>query len=289
VAIVSTEGFARPFDADGQPYASFGGLTPTLRSFYLGYTVGSGAPRDHQILDLGVMAGGVSQDLTPSVNFQPANIPDGRIRVELQDSNPSGEEFFYKVSHSVFGANFRRYQMRAVGNVGEITSRLPESVLQAPGLPNPLEGKPVLALVGFRLFFGLSGDHEIERIGIWFDDDGDLHVVFRDHNAAPQEDYSYLVDFVVIPRTSLMNFSTKTERGSAEGGQRIPIRVPQGSHIFLTGWLFDFQNGDHNIRELGVDVQGNDLVVFFADRNADDPFDWRVDWAAVGPQLETLG
>jgi hypothetical protein len=138
--------------------------------------------------------------------------------------------------------------------------------------------------VGFRLFFGLNREHELDRVGIWFRDD-ELHVVFQDQNADSNEDYSFLVDFVVIPPVPGLNVSRGVERGSAIGGERVPLRTPSRTDLLLTGWAFNFNNGDHEIREIGVDRQGDDFVVLYADKNADDPFDWRVEGAHIGPQV----
>jgi hypothetical protein len=283
MAVVSASDIVRPFTSE--PYALFGDRIPALRSFYLAYDVGDATPDDHEILTMGVMVGGSALDLSPNVNFQPANIPDGRLEIQLQDAHPNDDEsVFYKVSHSTLAIpGARRYQIRQVGNVREATRKLPAHIF-GEGLPDPAFGKPIVALVGFRMFFGLSGDHELDRIGIWFRDD-ELHVVMQDQDARPTEDYSFLVDFVVIPHAPGTDVSRGVERGTARGGARIPLPIPARAHVFLTGWEFDFSNGDHEIREVGVDRQGDDYVVFFADSNADDPFDWRIEWAHIGPQV----
>jgi hypothetical protein len=96
-AVVAQEDFATPFQAEGYP--KFGNRLPALRSFYLAYDIGDATPGDHEILHMQVMVGGASHDLSPNVNFQPANIQDGRLNVALQDADGS-EKFFYRVSHS---------------------------------------------------------------------------------------------------------------------------------------------------------------------------------------------
>src|SRR4051794_10587517 len=109
MAIVSAQGVAEPFDADGQPYAVFGNRAPALRGFRLTFPWG----RDREVVLIQVLAGGSAEDLTPTAQNQPANIPDGRLQVGLQDSDPSGEEFGYSVSHSLMSIpGARRYQIR---------------------------------------------------------------------------------------------------------------------------------------------------------------------------------
>jgi hypothetical protein len=278
MSVVSAEGRSEPFTFE--PYANFGDRIPVLRSFYLGYDVGDATPSDHEILDLGTLVGGDTHDLSPFVNFPPNNVPDGKLKVELQDSSPS-EGFYYRVSHSVLTLpGVHRHEIRQVGNVGEVTTQLPAAIF-----PNSTPfGSPILALTGFRLFFGLSGDHELDRIGIWFRDDR-LHVVLRDQTANPNDDYSFLVDFVVIPPVPGFQVSPGAIEGTAAGGERVSVPTPSHQHLLLTGWSFNFQNGDHRLREIGVDRQGDDFVVVYADKNANDPFDWRVEYAHFGPQV----
>ena len=53
----------------------------------------------------------------------------------------------------------------------------------------------------------------------------------------------------------------------------------------ITGWEFNFVSKDHHIRDLGVLREGDDLTVFYGDKNADDLFDWRIEWAHVGERV----
>lgn len=282
MAVVGAEGVTTPFDEDEISYSAFGTRTPALRSFYLAYDIGDATPGDHEILNLGLLAGGSAQDLSPDAASSPANVPDGQLKVYLQDA-AAEEEFYYKVSHSTLrlpGA--RRYQIRQLGNVGEVTRKLPTQIFPQPS--HAVLGDPVLALVGFRLFFQ-GREHELDRVGIWFRGD-DLHVVLRDESAAPAGDnYSFLVDFVVIPAVPGVEIQRGVETGTVAGGARVSVPTTPRSHVLLTGWMFNFRNGDHKIRELGIDRQGQEFVVFYADKNADDTFDWRVEWATLTPQL----
>lgn len=283
MAVVSAEGLAEPFSPE--PYPAFGTRVPVLRSFYLGYDVGDATPGDHEILRLEVMAGGASEDLSPTTASPGANIPDGQLEVALQDADGANEQFFYRVSHSTLTTpGARRYQIRQIGNVGEVVRTLPRRIFPRarPGQPAPQRG--VLALAGFRLDFQ-GREHELDRVGIWFRD-GDLHVVLQDQNVNPTTDnYSFLVDFVVIPPAPGMQVSRGIERGTARGGERRPFPTPPRAHFLLTGFAFNFRNGDHEIRDIGVDRRSDDFSVFYGDKNADDPFDWRVEWAQIAPQV----
>ena len=279
MASVKEDGFAKPFDPDGQFYAAFGNRVPALRSFYLAYDIGDPSPGDHEVNLIQVLAGGQSQDLSPTADLNPAAIPDGRLDVTLQDAEPEDEEFFYRVSHSLLSfPGVRRFQFRDVGCVGQCVQTLPLPSLGAgPGNLFP----PVIALVGFKLFFTGARDHDLDRVGVWFRGN-DLHVAMRDKKG--DDTFGYLVDFVVIP-TALLNVSSGIQRGNARGGKKISIPSPSDTDFLLTGWAFNFVSDDHEIRDLGVLRSGDDVTVFYGDKNADDLFDWRVEWAHVGRRV----
>jgi hypothetical protein len=285
MAVVSAHDIAKPFDPDGQPYAVFGNRVPALRGFRLTYDDGG----DREVATLGVLAGGMSQDLTPAApagglgNGVPADIPDGRLEVYLQDADPSEDEFGYDVSHSTLkipGA--RRYQIRQVGNVGAVVRKLP-SIVSGDAFP-PQASTPLLALAGFRLNFRGNRSRELDRIGIWFRDN-DLHVVMKDQNVNPLTDtYDFLVDFVVIPTFNL-SVDADSRRGSARAFETVELPTPARSHFVLTGWALNFQNGDHEILDIGVLRSQSAFTVFYGDSGGGDPFDWRVEWAHVSPRV----
>lgn len=281
MSFVSAEGLAKPFDPDGQPYAAFGTRVPALRSFRLT----NPAPNDREVVLIQVLAGGDSEDLTPGAALQPAAVPDGRLQVALQDASPSGEEFGYHVSHSVLQVpGARRFQIRDVGCVDKCVRKLPADVVSGGGGLLEPPNRRLLALVGFKLFFTGNREHELDRVGVWFDDD-ELHVALRDKNG--DDTFGYLVDFVALPITPnvLFNVTTGIERGSATGLETIPFPTPSHADFLLTGWALNFQNGDHEILDLGVIRRRNNFTVIYRDKNGDDPFDWRVEWAHVAPVL----
>ncbi|TIU23863.1 MAG: hypothetical protein E5W49_02430, partial [Mesorhizobium sp.] len=177
MAIVSAQGTAEPFDADGEPYAVFGSRVPALRSFRLTYPAG----RDRELVLIQVLAGGRAEDLSPNAQNQPSSIPDGRLQVRLQDADPSGEEFGYNISHSLLripGA--RRFQIRDVGCVGACQRELPPEVMDSADNGDALR-RPLIALVGFRVFFIGNREQELDRVGVWFTGN-ELNVALRDGN-----------------------------------------------------------------------------------------------------------
>ncbi len=284
MAIISGDGFTAPFDEDGEPYGTFGARTPALRTFRL--TFGS-----HRKLALiGVLPGGESQDLNPAtppdtdddpgpVAPGPVEVPDGRLYVYLQDAHPEGDEFSYEVSHSAVripGA--RRYQLRDVGCVGVCTRVLPFSVLGGISAVS----RPLLALVGFKLYFIGGREHNIDRIGVWFVENK-LKVAFNDKN--DDDTFGYVVDFVVIPSLGLNLNEGELKGKGATGLQTVPLATPSRGSFMLTGFDLNYQKGDHEVRDVGVYRRRNDLTVIHADDAGASPFDWRVSFAQPAPQV----
>jgi hypothetical protein len=129
-------------------------------------------------------------------------------------------------------------------------------------------------LVGFELFFTGARDHNLDRIGVWFDQGNDLHVVLRDKSG--DDTFGYLVDFVVI-RPIGLDVYRDSASGTANGRGRANM------DFILRGWEFNFRSDDHRIRDFGVVPNQDNLnvSVIYADKGSDDSFDWRIDYAHV--------
>jgi hypothetical protein len=277
MSLVTGQGMAAPFDPDGQPYPSFGSRTPALHSFRLTFP----APTDHEIALIQILAGGDSEDLSPTADLQPSQVPDGRLHVAFQDADPAGEQFGYRVSYSALSnVGARRFQIRDVGCQGKCVRRLNLPQDGPIGLPAP---PPLLALAGFKLFFTGARDHELDRIGVWFRG-MDLHVAFRDANG--DDTFGYLVDFIAIPgNLAGLNVLTGVERGTASALDTISLPSFSHADFLLTGWAFNFRKDDQEILDIGVIRQSNSMTVFYGDSGGGEEFDWRVEWAQIAPQV----
>lgn len=279
MSVVSHRGIAQPYE-EPEPYPEFGDRTAALNGFRLTYL-----DSDHEITLIQVLPGGESTDLSPFADLQPSRIPDGRLSVLLQDVGPSGEEFGYYVAHSLLTTpGARRYQIRDVGCVDECVRKVPSNVLRDPfsGLAVGAAGGALLALVGFRIFFTGNRNHNLERIGVWFEGDN-IHVAMRD--AGGGDTFAYLVDFVVIP-TGFLNVSTGVERGSdAQAFDTHQLPSVDRTDFVITGWELNFQQGDHKILDIGITRGSDSISAFYGDSGGGDPFDWRVQWAQVGPRV----
>lgn len=276
MSVISASGITEPFQQDGIPYAPFSGRTPALRSFRLTF------PSDREVVLIQVLPGGTPEDLSPNADIGPARFPDGQLHLAFQDSTPSGNEFQYSIAHSVMAEpKARRFQIRDVGCVGTCSREIPQNAFQGDGLAQPDIGPHVIALTGFKLFFTGNRQRELDRVGVWFQDHT-LHVAMRDQNAERNDVFSYLIDFVVIP-TAGWNVTRNTDRGQARGLETIQLPTPSRAHFVLTGWQFNFQDGDHDIRDIGVFRREDDFTVIYSADGANAPFDWRVDWAHISP------
>lgn len=281
MSVVSARNVAGPFSGF-EPYAAFGSRAPALRGFRLTFT----GQRDREIVLIQVLPGGAAQDLTPGAENAPTTIPDGNLWLSLQDGDPSaGETFGYNVSHSLMTiAGARRFQIRDVGCVGACRRVLPPNVTGG-GLPGSggVGPRPLIALVGFKLFFTGNRQHELDRIGVWFTGN-ELNLALADESVALTDTFGYLVDFIVIPRVGL-NVTTGIERGTATGLETVPFPTPSHAHFVLTGWAFNFRPGDREILDIGV-LRGTDsFTVFYGDSGGGEQFDWRVEWAHVAPMV----
>jgi hypothetical protein len=278
MSVVSHSGIARPYE-EPEPYPAFADRAAALNGFRLTYL-----NSDHEITLIQVLPGGESTDLSPFADLQPSKIPDGRLSVLLQDVDPSGEEFGYYAAHSLLATpGARRYQIRDVGCVDDCVRRVPSSVFRDPfpGL-TVAAGGVLLALVGFRMFFTGNRNHNLDRVGVWFEDDN-IHVAMRD--AGGGDTFAYLVDFIAIP-TEFLNVSTGVEQGSgAQAFSTHPLPSVERTDFVVTGWELNFQRGDHKILDIGVIRGADSLTVFYGDSGGGDPFDWRVQWAEVGPRV----
>jgi hypothetical protein len=286
MAVIQESGRVTPSDEvqvgeEELKYVLFGDGTPALRGFRLAFDP---PPQEHETTIVQVLAGGASEDLTPNEGNPPVHEkPDGSLWVAMQDLENEYDTVAYQVSHSVLpDLQGRRYQVReAACQNGECVFPLPSSVFGGGGPTT----RYVVALVGFKLQFPGVNDYGLERIGVWFADDG-LHVAMRGGDATTPVAgiFSYLVDFVVIPYTNAdASVSSEVRQGTGIGTESFELEDPNGSHFLLTGWELGFKDGPHPISAIGVRRTDTQVRVDYLAHTEQYEFDWRVQWAQVGP------
>jgi len=264
----SCEGFAEGYLERAYPCAGNG--VPLLRSFYFGYGVRS-TPVDHHFAAISVMPAGTAEELIPSGSTPPHVVQSGKIGLMFADKNKD-DEYFYKVSHYTgpLSRGIRRYRMCEVGCVGR-------NVRTIPRLPSRAGLKGTFVLVGFYVYFPTGRDRHVREIAV-FENNGKLHVTLQDKEDTISDHFVYIVDFAWV---SPLRIRRRGESGgSARGGAR--VSVPRGTKV-IRGFRFDFgKDKDRHLREVGVLPMNDKLEVYFADKNGDDRFDWRVQWAVLG-------
>jgi hypothetical protein len=174
------------------------------------------------------------------------------------------DRYFYNVTFArYFGSIFRRTAPRDFCK-GTCTFQV-----QRPANP----AGQVFVLTGFYVYYR-GGDHHIDRLSI-VERNGSVTVAANDKN----DDDPFVVEvrYAYIPRSSLAVVSSR--RGSARGGQRVPIE--RGTPV-IRGFTFDFRSEDHHIQEIGVmPLTNGQLEVYYSDKNKDDLFDWSVEYAIL--------
>jgi len=270
---VSSSAFASSIEgfAEGRTDKAYSGVddaVPLLSTFYFRFEKVGGAV-DHHINSVMVMPAGAAEDMSPDAGLPMPNVESGKIALMYQDKN-ADDKYFYKVSHYTRSlSGVRRFNVRDVGCTGKC-ERL---------LPPPADPGSVFVLIGFQLFFTGSRDHHVDEIAV-FEEEGKLIVMLNDKN--DDDVFGYSIDYTWIsPRVIIR---TGEHSGFDRGGARVAL--PPGRKV-IRGFHFNFDKKDHHLREIGALTSNQNLEVYYADKNGDDLFQWKVRWGIIGP-LTTL-
>lgn len=154
-----------------------------------------------------------------------------------------------------------------------------EGVTHRLSMPGELPGVPVLR--GFQIFHG--SQHDLERIEVrLFRDQFDqqeLEIIFHDKSPS-NDDFSYRVDFAVVP-AELVSARGSLQPSPVTGTQRAYItrydaKILDAEQPVLQGFDLKFENGDHEMDQIGIRLQPGLAEVWYNDKNKDDPFSWSV-------------
>lgn len=265
------EGFGKGF-VNGL-YAGGNGI-PLLKSFYFRFTSDRTDIVDNHLAAIRIMPPGEKSDLSPNAQAPLDATQDGTIDLAFADKSQDSakDDYFFKVEHSSL-APARRYQIRATGCLGTCE--------QAFNIPGGMESD-VFVLVGFQLNFTGARDHHIDELSI-YERNGNLITKFNDRN--DDDVFAYKVDFAMINRAHF-NVLTGIETGRVHGGIQLPM--PSGPK-FIRGFHFDYLSKDRHMREIGALLNDDQLLVLFGDKNGDDPFDFRIEWANISPMAFLAG
>src|SRR5262245_28457426 len=236
--------------------------TPLLDGFYVrfGPPLGQSSHIDHHLKTLEV---------------RPQRPEPGNVTVTYADKK-ADDPFAYIVSFHSRGDD---------GLVSGETGEGEEFVcaLQCPFLLARPSPDHVFVLRGFKLSWDpFSGDdRHLERLAV-FEADGILIVAMEQAGALSANDFEFQVDYAYLPPTAVRAGGALW--GVTAGGVD-QKEVPAGESV-IRGFDFRFTNGDHHVREIGVQTPDDGRVeVFFNDKNSDDPFVWSVRWATLVPPV----
>lgn len=255
-ACMSSQSMAENLQGNGKGFITRDlGLTqngaPLLQSFYFRYT-----NSDHHISAVEVVPN------VPAIN---------KASLAFSDKNRDDPYFFNVTFAPYFGEIFRRTEGREHCTNGTCTFPL-----QAPAN----RADYVFVLRGFYIYY-VGDDHHIDQIKVE-ENNGLATVAFNDKN----DDDRFRVDlhYAYIPKARISSIGEQS--GRANGGQRKTI---EGGTAVIRGFNFDFRSKDHHIKDFGVMLNGSGgLEVYYGDKNQDDAFDWKVQYAILSTRPTVL-
>lgn len=119
----------------------------------------------------------------------------------------------------------------------------------------------------------MSEDHHVRTIGAEHGG-STLNVYLHDNNS--DDEFFYRVAYALVPRSTVLNFGQAQGSGLGTGN----ATIPQGK-IALRGFMMNFTNEDHHVSRMSIVPGAGTLTTRLMDKNADDSFSWRVQWALL--------
>jgi hypothetical protein len=189
--------------------------------------------------------------------------PD-RVFLGYHDEDPTGLADFFYFHFSYQLISDPRISLFDTGvNFGRISSTQP--------IP-PLEEGHVFVLMGFDL--GYRGeDHHVKQIGI-LEDNNNITVFFSDDN---DNVFQWRVKYASVPADL---FSVVDENTAAQQQGFAERPIPGGPTV-IRGFLLNFEDGDHHIRDVGILTLDGRIRIAFSDENGDDFFRLKVRWGIL--------
>lgn len=163
-----------------------------------------------------------------------------------------------------------------------------QTFLQWPGYVAVLQGFDVR--FGAFSFIGFDDDHKLKHLRVRVTE-GLVSVCLEDNNGDDQ--YAFNVFVSLVPECFVDSVGTTGVKRSNGGGGSDEYTVVPGTVPVLSGFEFEFSDGDHEIRYISVEVDNriadefdrNLVQVSFGDRNDDDDYDWQVWYARISEDL----
>ena len=208
------------------------------------------------------------------INIGPNTLAPGKIHLVFSDEGRS--PFYYYVQHYILtDPSIRKFETGFNEAVGQTTKTISR--------PTPASNY-VFVLRGFSLSFADAADRHIDEVGI-IENDGKVTVEFND--ALHNRRFKYKIWYAYVPR-EMFTTSGLGERSGTYAKDHAQQAIPDGPAV-IRGFRFEDKPtcvgsrscSDHHIKKIGVENQGGRVQVRYADKNGDDPFDWRVKWGIL--------
>jgi len=226
------------------------GTIPSLIGFDIGWT-----RHDHHVKWLAI---------GPNTT---APLDSGDYLVGLRDQDSSGHGISGTIKFEDFRDVAEHRQVSASGLRGEQRLRIPH-----------LNSDQEFVLTGF-LFEYESSDHHLLHIKLRQMAHNDhIYVNFSDNDAI--ERYVVSIKYAVIPSLMLAHRTVYMESRSHPRSEERVSRTP--GMALLQSFEFRFQNGDHHLQRVSLDLDDDAVLARFRDHDGNDPFTWMTEFAILG-------
>jgi hypothetical protein len=255
--MIYTHVLSRDFMIDRRISSSFGaqgfrfepGTIPGLIGFDVGWT-----RDDHHVSWLSIGPNTTSP------------LDSGDYLVALRDQDSSGHPISGRIKFEDL-RDVARHREASSGSVrGEQRLRIPH-----------LSSAEEFVLTGF-LFEYESSDHHLLHIKLLQMAHNDhIHVNFGDAGGA--ERYRVSIKYAVLPSSMLARSTVYMESGSPVRSEDRISRT--AGTALLQSFEFRFQNGDHHLQRISLDLDEDEVLVRFRDQDGNDPFTWMTEFAVL--------
>ena len=131
-------------------------------------------------------------------------------------------------------------------------------------------------LTGFYFIYE-SDDHNLLQFKVRQMAHNDhIYVNFGDNDGA--EPYFAAISYAVVPSALVSQSILIDSRTGIRSDERFS-RAP--GNAVLQSFEFKFLNGDHKVQRVSIDLADDMIFARFRDKNGDDPFSWRAEFALI--------
>lgn len=196
-----------------------------------------------------------------AIKVRPDRPSFGHIEFQFSDHN-NDDDYDFLIHHTgYYGSIFRNTTLQ-FADKGSAT----RTIARPTNMTDP-----IFVIKGFNIFYH-GDDHHIDQFKIR-ESNGLLTVAFNDKNN--DDTFWWQVEYAYLPRTAFSEVSSR----SGYARESIRLDIASGSAV-IRGFDFNFTSKDHHIKEVGVVPRGNGFLdIFYGDKNGDDEFYYRVDYA----------